>query len=64
MKNGQISSQASAFLLSITNTLVLTNTPAYYGICRLRIRNVFIVQAPAIQLASFSFTVRSKVNCK
>jgi hypothetical protein len=45
MKNGQISSQASAFLLSVTNTLVLTNTLAYYGICRLQIRNVFIVQA-------------------
>jgi hypothetical protein len=41
MKNGQILSQASAFLLSVTNTLVLTNTLAYYGI-----RNVFIVQAP------------------
>ncbi len=38
--------QASAFLLSVTNTLVLTNTLAYYGIRRLRIRNVFIVQAP------------------
>ncbi len=39
MKNGQILKQASAFLLSVTNTLVLTNTLAYYGIRRLRIRN-------------------------
>jgi len=46
MKNGQISLQASAFLLSVTNTLVLTSTLAYYRIRRLRIRNVFIVQAP------------------
>jgi len=43
--NGQISPQASAFILSVTNTLVLTNTLAYYGIHRLRIHNVFIVQA-------------------
>ncbi len=47
-KNCQILPQASAFLLSVTNTLVLTNTLAYYGICRLQIRNVFIVQAPAL----------------
>jgi hypothetical protein len=40
--------QAGAFLLSVTNTLVLTNTLAYYGICRLRVRNVFIVQAPGV----------------
>jgi hypothetical protein len=39
--NGQISPQASAFILSV----VLTNTLAYYGIHRLRIHNVFIVQA-------------------
>jgi hypothetical protein len=47
-KNSQISLQASAFLLSVTNTLVLTNTLAYYGIRRLRIGNVFIVQAPGL----------------
>jgi hypothetical protein len=45
MKNGQISLQASAFLLSVTNTLVLTNTLTYYGIRRLQICYVFIVQA-------------------
>ena len=44
--NGQILPQASAFLWSVTNTLVLTNTLAYYGIRRLQICNVFIVQAP------------------
>ncbi len=36
------------FLWSVTNTLVLTNTLAYYGIRRLRIHNVFIVQAPTL----------------
>jgi hypothetical protein len=46
MKNGQILPQASAFLLSVTNTLVLTNTLSYYRIRRLQIRNVFVVQAP------------------
>ncbi len=40
--------QASAFLLSVTNTLGLTNTLAYYGMRRLQIRNVFIVQAPGL----------------
>jgi hypothetical protein len=34
------------FLLSATNTLARTNTLAYYGIRKLRIRSVFIVQAP------------------
>ncbi len=29
-----------------TNTLALTNALAYYGIRKLRIRNVLIVQAP------------------
>jgi hypothetical protein len=54
MKNGQILSQASAFLLSVTNTLILTNTIAYYGIRRLRIRHVLIVQAPGANfIASF-----------
>jgi hypothetical protein len=46
MKNGQTLLQVSAFLLSVTNTLVLTNTLAYYRIRRLQIGNVFIVQAP------------------
>ncbi len=32
--------------MSITNTLTLTNTLAYYGIRTLWIRNGFIVQAP------------------
>jgi hypothetical protein len=53
MKNGQILPQASAFLLSVTNTLVLTNTLAYYGICRLQICNVFIVQAPGHTVLSY-----------
>jgi hypothetical protein len=53
-KNGQILPQASAFLLSVTNTLVLTNTLTYYGIHRLRIRNVFIVQAPGCMGQSFA----------
>jgi hypothetical protein len=34
-----------SFLLSVTNTLVWTNALAYYGICRLQIHYVFIVQA-------------------
>jgi hypothetical protein len=49
-KNGQILSQASAFLLSVTNTIVLTNTLAYCRIRRLQIHNVFIVQAPGVDL--------------
>ncbi len=32
--------------LAWTNTLALTNALAYYGIRKLRIPNVFIVQAP------------------
>jgi len=35
-----------ASLLSVTNMLAWTNTLAYYGIRKLRIRNIFIVQAP------------------
>jgi len=30
-----------------------TNTLAYYGICRLRIRNAFIAQAPGIKIITF-----------
>ncbi len=33
------------FVLPVTNTLVYTNTLAYYGIRRLSVFNVFIVQA-------------------
>jgi hypothetical protein len=33
-----------SFILSATNTLALTNTPAYSEICTLRNRNDFIVQ--------------------
>jgi hypothetical protein len=51
MKNGQILLQASAFLLLVINTLVLTNTLAYYGIRRLQIHNVFIVQTPGLEYA-------------
>jgi hypothetical protein len=51
-KKWKILPQASAFLLSVTITLVLTNTLAYYRICRLQIHNVFIVQAPGVGEAS------------
>ncbi len=34
------------FILSVTNTLAGENTPAYYGIRKLRVRSVFKVQAP------------------
>jgi hypothetical protein len=38
-------------ILSITDTLsIMTNTLAYYGIRTLRIRNVFIIQAPSQKL--------------
>ncbi len=34
------------FKMTVTSTLALTNTPAYYEINALQIRNVIIVQAP------------------
>ncbi len=34
------------FILAVTSSLALTNTLAYYEICTLQIRNVFIVQGP------------------
>jgi hypothetical protein len=34
--------------LAWTNTLTWTNTLAYYGICKLLICNVFMVQAPGV----------------
>jgi hypothetical protein len=40
-------------ILSVTNTLALTNKLAYYGICKLRIRNVCKVQAPGGQPYTF-----------
>jgi hypothetical protein len=44
-KMAKFYSKLVSFLLSVTNILVWTNTLAYYRIRRLRIRNVFIVQA-------------------
>jgi hypothetical protein len=44
--------------LSVTNTLVLTNTLAYYGIRRLRIRNVFIVQGSP----TYSSLLRARIR--
>jgi hypothetical protein len=39
-------SKLEASHLSITNTQAWTNTLAYYGIQKLRIRKIFTVQAP------------------
>jgi hypothetical protein len=37
-----------------TNMLAWTNTLAYYGIRKLRFRNVFVVQATGLLLLDFS----------
>jgi len=47
-------SEPVSFLLSFTNILPWINTPAYYGIRKLRVRNVFIVQAPGMQIIVYT----------
>ncbi len=44
----RLHSKLVPFILSVTNTLAKTNTLAYYGFLKLRIRSVFIVQAPGL----------------
>jgi hypothetical protein len=62
-KTVKFRSKLMLFLLSVTNTLVLTNTLAYYGIRRLRIHNVFIVQAPVVcSIKQFGSVMYGKMN--
>jgi hypothetical protein len=48
MANGQISCKLVSFILAVKNTLVLTNTLAYYKILYFQIGNACMVQAPGI----------------
>ncbi len=48
------------FILSVTNTLDLTDTLVYYGFLTLRVCNLFIVQAPGVMFVTRESLLKGK----